>query len=294
MHPHETRAAARLHHVNPHPHSAGHHGHVHLPSSTPRRSGKKTTHNLVALGSAAVLAVYAAGYYRTKSAAQRFEGDGGGRRQPLVTKGTKSTAPTATTAPLIGPPAPAPVTTLTPVAPVEAITQSPVAPAAAPAIAPTLAAAEPTPAPTVAIDPWIPNATRLPVPAYVPPVAVVTPPVSAKLAETSGTAAAAVPSEWKDGKYSGWGSCRHGDIQALVEIKGGRIVSAVISSCRTVYSCDVISKVVPQVVTRQSADVDSVSGATQSADAYFWAVSSALTDAKNAKAETKTSVPAAK
>jgi uncharacterized protein with FMN-binding domain len=129
-----------------------------------------------------------------------------------------------------------------------------------------------------------------------PPVIAASPtaPPAAAAAAASGTAAPAVPSEWKDGKYSGWGSCRHGDIQALVEIKGGRIVSAVVSSCRTVYSCDVISKVVPQVVTRQSADVDSVSGATQSADAFFWAVSSALNDAKLAMAETKTSAPATK
>jgi uncharacterized protein with FMN-binding domain len=100
-------------------------------------------------------------------------------------------------------------------------------------------------------------------------------------------AVAEKPSEWKDGKYSGWGSCRHGDIQASIEIRGGRIISATISSCRTVYSCDVIEKVVPQVVTRQSADVDSVSGATQSADAFFWAVSTALEDAKAALAATK-------
>lgn len=294
-HPSETRAAARPHNVNP-SRSAGTHGlnPIHLPSSAPRRSSRKTTHNLVALGSAAVLAVYAAGYVRTRSAAQRFEGDGGGRRQPLA---PKAIAGTPLAAPLVGPSAPA-VVPAAPAVSIESIAAA--SPTPAPVVAPTTTpgatATEFTSAPAVAIDPWIPNATRLPVPAYTPPppVAAISPPAPAQVAEASASAAPAAASEWKDGKYSGWGSSRHGDIQALVEIREGRIVSAIISSCRTVYSCDVISKVVPQVVTRQSADVDSVSGATQSADAYFWAVSSALTDAKAAMKETKASVPAAK
>ena len=50
-------------------------------------------------------------------------------------------------------------------------------------------------------------------------------------------------------------------------IAGGRIASAVISQCRTRYSCNVIDQLPPQVVQRQSPEVDYVSGATQSADA---------------------------
>lgn len=91
---------------------------------------------------------------------------------------------------------------------------------------------------------------------------------------------AAVQPKWKDGKFSGWGSCRHGDLEATIEIKDGRIVSSVVSICRTRYSVDVIERIIPQVVTRQSADVDTVSGATQSADAFYWAVTSALASAK--------------
>ena len=63
-------------------------------------------------------------------------------------------------------------------------------------------------------------------------------------------------------------------------IEGGRIASAVISDCRTRYSCSVIDMLPPQVAKRQSPDVDNVSGATQSADAFFGAVVEALGKAK--------------
>jgi uncharacterized protein with FMN-binding domain len=78
----------------------------------------------------------------------------------------------------------------------------------------------------------------------------------------------------------GRGTSRHGDIEAMVEIKDGRIVSAVISQCLTRYSCSWINHLLPQVVTRQSADVDYVSGATQSANALYYAVLQALSQAK--------------
>jgi len=84
----------------------------------------------------------------------------------------------------------------------------------------------------------------------------------------------------KDGTFLGWGSSRHGDIQASVQIENGRIVSAVIAQCLTRYSCDVIDKLPPQVVKRQSADVDYVTGATESADAFYDAIVDALSKAK--------------
>lgn len=94
-------------------------------------------------------------------------------------------------------------------------------------------------------------------------------------------AAPAPPKEhWKDGIYTGWGFSPHGDIEAKVVIAGGRIESAIISQCRTRYSCGVIELLPGQVVRRQSPDVDYVSGATQSADAFFEAVATALQKAK--------------
>ena len=93
-------------------------------------------------------------------------------------------------------------------------------------------------------------------------------------------AAPAAPKVWKDGKYTGWGFSRHGNIEAAVTIEGGRIASAVISQCRTRYSCAVIENLPPEVARRQSPDVDYVSGATQSADAFYEAVVAALDKAR--------------
>ena len=112
-------------------------------------------------------------------------------------------------------------------------------------------------------------------PAPVAPPAAVAPVDTAPTPKTDSAHAA-----FKDGVYSGWGTSRHGDIEATVEIKGGRIVSANISQCRTRYSCSRIADLIPQVVSRQSAEVDYVSGATQSSDAYYYAVLEALKKAK--------------
>lgn len=109
-----------------------------------------------------------------------------------------------------------------------------------------------------------------------PAVVVDTPAVAPPAAATSAPKAAA----YRDGAFWGRGSSRHGDIVATVEIKDGRIVSAVISQCLTRYSCSWISALPAQVVARQSPDVDTVSGATQSADAFYWAIVQALSQAK--------------
>jgi uncharacterized protein with FMN-binding domain len=85
---------------------------------------------------------------------------------------------------------------------------------------------------------------------------------------------------WKDGTFLGWGSSRHGDIQAEVIIQGGKITSATIAQCLTRYACDVIEHLQAQAVKRQSADVDTVSRATESADAFFFALTDALSKAK--------------
>jgi uncharacterized protein with FMN-binding domain len=84
---------------------------------------------------------------------------------------------------------------------------------------------------------------------------------------------------WKDGKYTAWGTCRHGDIQATVVIEGGRIISAEITECQTRYSCDVIENLPAKTVSRQKAKFDAVGGATESAYAYYGAVYWALDQA---------------
>jgi uncharacterized protein with FMN-binding domain len=80
--------------------------------------------------------------------------------------------------------------------------------------------------------------------------------------------------------YTGWGSSIHGDIEAVVEIQDGRIVSAMILRCLTRYSCSWIEELPGQVLARQSAFVDNVSGATESTEAFFGAVLEALKKAQ--------------
>jgi uncharacterized protein with FMN-binding domain len=65
-----------------------------------------------------------------------------------------------------------------------------------------------------------------------------------------------------------------------VIIEGGRITSSAITKCNTRYDCSWIKSIVPQVVERQSANVDYVTGATESADAFYYAVVEALNQAK--------------
>jgi uncharacterized protein with FMN-binding domain len=85
----------------------------------------------------------------------------------------------------------------------------------------------------------------------------------------------------KDGTYTGWGSCRHGDIQAQVVIAAGRIASASISQCWTRYPCSWVAMLPGQVVARQSQNVDYVSGATESTNAFYDAIVEALSKAKS-------------
>jgi len=113
-----------------------------------------------------------------------------------------------------------------------------------------------------------------------PPVFLWLPVVS--IAATAGNSSAAPPAAvWKDGTWSGLGSCRHGDIQVSVIVKDGRIQSAVISKCLTRYSCHVISQLPPEVAQRQNPDkLDVVTSATESSNAFYYAVVDALKHAK--------------
>lgn len=101
---------------------------------------------------------------------------------------------------------------------------------------------------------------------------------TARATATPTTAAASV--SYKDGSYVGVGNSRHGSIQATVVIQGGKIVSAEITQCGTRYPCSKVSNLPAQVIARQSAQVNHVSGATDSSNAYMGAVASALAQAK--------------
>jgi uncharacterized protein with FMN-binding domain len=212
-------------------------------------SHKKVSNGLVALSSAAVLAVYAAGYVRTKSAADRFTLQAESRR-PVIPAPATVAPPTN----LLPPPS---VNTL-----------------AVPA------------AKTVAKAPRRSVKRRAETPA---PIAVSAPAATAELPAALLEQAAATPApvvpevvkpQYKDGTYFGWGTSRHGDIQAQVVIENGRIAAATIAQCLTRYSCSVIAKLPPQVAERQSPETDYVSGATQSTNAFYYAVVEALSKAK--------------
>ncbi|MBY0491383.1 MAG: FMN-binding protein, partial [Gemmatimonadaceae bacterium] len=119
---------------------------------------------------------------------------------------------------------------------------------------------------------------------------VATPPASAPAptpAPSAPTGAPAAPHAdsaktvgWRDGTYTGWGTSRHGDIEATVVVENGKITGAIISRCLTRYSCSWVAHLQAQVVARQSPEVDNVSGATQSANAFYYAVVDALAKAK--------------
>jgi uncharacterized protein with FMN-binding domain len=234
-------------------------------------SNKKVANSLVAVSSAAVLAVYAAGFTRTRSAAVRFEAQAAERR-PAV-PGPPRTAPAIAEVRPVAPNAP-----LVPAPSVPALSTSGLS--GATGHGPT-ASAEPEPKAAA-----VPGAAVAPTPVETsaieePPVPVVehkvevAPTVPAPPTPPSPPAPA-----WKDGTYLGWGTSRHGDIQASVVIEGGRIASATIAQCWTRYSCSVIDKLPPQVAQRQSPEVDFVSGATQSANAFYYGVVDALSKAK--------------
>jgi uncharacterized protein with FMN-binding domain len=87
-------------------------------------------------------------------------------------------------------------------------------------------------------------------------------------------------SGYRDGTYVGVGSSRHGGIQATVIVSGGKITSAAITGCGTRYPCSKVTSLVNQVLTIQAPPVNYVSGATDSSQAYYQAVASALTQAR--------------
>lgn len=251
-------------------------------------SNKKTANRLVAASCAAVLAVYTAGYARTQTAATRLAhiserrapgSDSPRAAAPLVearlaSPGTPaasessrltpssvaSTEPTPTqVASVTKEPSPAPIPEAT----------APSAQVTTPATTPvtTAVTTQVTAPATPAVEPKLEVAAAAP-PSVLPPAA---PPPT--------TSAPSAPA-WKDGLYYGWGYSRHGDIQAAVVIERGRISYATIYDCRTRYSCSVISQLPPQVGQRQSPEVDFVSGATESANAFYGAVVEALSKAK--------------
>jgi uncharacterized protein with FMN-binding domain len=268
--------------------------------NTEGRLASKAKNNLVALGSAAVFTVYGAGFMRTKAAAARFENDIDDRRPPLPGARTGPVRPADAG---VSAGAPASVSASAPLVAAKAAPLSePSAsnkkksPNTHSADSTSVAAAAPSaPVVSAALPPAQQTASPVTAPVQVPVAAITPPPppvTPAPARDSSPTppsknsnvaatlAVDTVPKPLKDGTFTGWGTSRHGDIQATVMIKNGKIFFAAISECMTQYSCSWITPLPPQVVARQSAEVDYVSGATQSTIAFYRAVIEAMSKAK--------------
>ena len=257
------------------------------------RGPSKMTNSLVALSSAAVLTVYAAGYLRTRSAADRFAVEAADLRTAVPVAGTAATAAAPrefVDAGKLAEPAPA-------------VPASPVATSTGSAPPSGTVSPEPSPAPIADSTEAASRAeargqgvrAQAEEPALRPAPPTEEPPAQPSAAPATNAAPAAVDSataeppaapparkegQYKDGTYSGWGYSRHGDIQAAVVVQDGRVVSAEITQCLTRYSCDVIDMLPAQVISRQNAFVDLISGATESANAYSNAIYRALASSK--------------
>jgi uncharacterized protein with FMN-binding domain len=88
--------------------------------------------------------------------------------------------------------------------------------------------------------------------------------------------------KYQDGTYHGSGSNHIGSVEVAVTIKNSKISSAEITNCTTSYPQSDIDGLPQQVVQRQSANVDFVSGATKSSEDFQAAVEEALQQAQNA------------
>jgi uncharacterized protein with FMN-binding domain len=88
-----------------------------------------------------------------------------------------------------------------------------------------------------------------------------------------------VATAYKDGTYTGQGTSRRGDVWVSVQIQAGRIANVTITRSTLQYPLRDIANLPSQVVQRQSAQVDVVSRATYSSQAFRGAVSKALANA---------------
>ena len=143
------------------------------------------------------------------------------------------------------------------------------------------------------------GAAALPVPTMPTPLAAATPVPPAPSATPGRTrgapatqAPAAVPRAtatpvpavttqpaYTDGTFVGQGSSRRGDVWVSVRIEAGRIAAVDITRSTLQYPLRDIAGLPAQVVQRQSAQVDIVSRATYSSQAFRTAVSQALAQA---------------
>jgi len=218
----------------------------------------------MALSGAVIMAAYTMGYVRTEGAAQRAMARLTVAEQAAVAgqaQGARSSA-----AP-VGPSASAAAGGTSATAP--AASAGPASGTAASAATATAASAAP-PAPSSASA----ASAAPPAPSSASAASAAAPPPSS----ASAASATAAPG-YANGTFTGQGWGPHGPITAAVVIRRGQIVSANITQCGTTYPCYYITPLLGEVVARQSAQTDYVSGATASSIAYQQAVAAALAQA---------------
>jgi uncharacterized protein with FMN-binding domain len=255
---------------------------------------KKVANKFVLLGSTAVLAVYSAGYVRTQKAAELVAENAARAseaRQRRLARAHLPQAPVAAASGVVLPGAlpDAVPENATPGSPQTALSADSVARGPQGRAANDVKAANDANPKTTgdaraAAEAWrleIEEVDKLDRAAAA--AAAAAPPVSPKAPAVPVTARENPLSKWRDGTYRGYGTSFHGDIEAEVIIEGGEIVLASIYKCQTRYPCDIIEHLVAQVIDRQSAEVDNVSRATESADAFSTAIAKALKQAERAK-----------
>lgn len=240
-----------------------------------RAGGPKVSGSLVTLSSAAILAVYAAGYHRTGLAEDKYAGQSARLRGslPVAAKMVAPEPVSPKTEVARAVPA-APPASLTPLKKTSRESSAPIAKATPAPAQPDVRDSTPQPAATAITPPTNPAAVA-PVPQASPATALSSVPATPPAADAV-VKPAPRKNKYADGTYTGMGRCRHGDIWVSLVIQDGKIASSQISTCLTRYPCSLIEDLPGQVVTKQSPDVDIISAASESSYAFFDAVTDAL------------------
>ena len=100
--------------------------------------------------------------------------------------------------------------------------------------------------------------------------------------DSQGSDASSTPGAYKDGEYLGKASAYNGNVEVKVTISGGKITAIDIVKTKDdeEYFFDAQKKVIPEILEKQSTDVDAVAGATTSSEGICHAVEKALEEAK--------------
>ena len=100
--------------------------------------------------------------------------------------------------------------------------------------------------------------------------------------DSQGSDASSASGAYKDGEYLGKASAYNGNVEVKVTISGGKITAIDIVKTKDdeEYFFDAQKKVIPEILEKQSTDVDAVAGATTSSEGIAHAVQKALEEAK--------------